>query len=67
MENDCYLLNSCPFFKKYQPTKDLVCKGFIALYCKGPKRDKCKRLEYRTKFGIPPSEDMMPTGQFMST
>ena len=62
MEKECELLVKCGFFKKYESTKDLVCKGFISMYCKGPKMDECKRLEYRKTHGTPPSDDMMPTG-----
>ncbi len=37
MAQECEHLNTCGFFKKYQSTKDLACKGFIAGYCKGQK------------------------------
>ena len=63
MAEVCALLEKCGFFKKYQDTKDLACRGFIASYCKGPKINDCKRLEYRNKHGVPPSDDMLPTGQ----
>jgi hypothetical protein len=65
MENDCELLSKCGFFKKYADTKELACKGFISQYCQGPKQKECKRMEYRLKHGIPPSDDMMPTGQII--
>lgn len=62
MENECKLLDTCGFFNKYQSTQDLACKGFISLYCKGPKMKECKRLEYREKNGKSPNDDMMPNG-----
>ena len=65
MENTCELLEKCGFFKKYQSTKDLACKGFIAQYCKGDKMNECKRLEYRKKNGVPPTDDMMPSGHII--
>ena len=65
MEKECEMLSKCGFFKKYQGTKDLVCRGFIAMYCKGNKMNECKRMEYRKKNGVPPSDDMMPSGQFV--
>jgi len=65
MEMECKLLATCAFFKKYQDSKELACKGFIRQYCKGDKMDECKRLEHRMKFGTPPSEDMMPNGQMI--
>jgi hypothetical protein len=60
---ECELLEECGFFKKYQATKDLACKGFIQQYCKGPKMNQCRRKEYRQAHGKPPSDDMMPNGQ----
>jgi hypothetical protein len=67
MAQECELLDKCGFFKKYQPTKDLACKGFIQQYCRGPKMTECKRKEHRQKHGIPPSDDMMPNGDTMVT
>jgi hypothetical protein len=67
MENQCEHLEKCGFFKKYQETKNLACRGFINLYCKGPKMSECKRLEYRNKNGVPPSDDMMPNGQIIKS
>jgi hypothetical protein len=66
MNNECELLEKCGFFKKYQSTKELACKGFIAQYCKGGKMADCKRLEYRRQNGVPPHDDMLPTGQIIS-
>lgn len=65
MTNECILLEKCGFFKKYQTTKDLACKGFIELYCRGPKQSECKRMEFRKQNGVPPVDDMMPTGQII--
>lgn len=62
MAKECELLAACDFFKKYQRTKDLACKGFISQYCKGPKMDECKRKKYRVEHGQPPPDDMMPNG-----
>ena len=62
MIDECELLEKCGFFKKYGTTKELACKGFILQYCRGPKMDQCKRKEYRLKHGVPPSDDMLPSG-----
>ncbi len=62
MNQECELLKTCGFFKKYQATKDLACKGFVFQYCQGPKMNQCKRKEYREKHGSAPSDDMMPNG-----
>ena len=62
---ECDLLSKCGFFRKYFQTKDLACKGFMALYCKGPKMNDCKRKQYRQQNGRPPIDDMLPTGQMI--
>ncbi len=59
---ECKYLSKCGFFKKWGQSKNLACKGFIRLYCKGYKHDRCKRLEYRLKNGKPPDDDMLPNG-----
>jgi len=61
----CELLAACGFFKKYQATKDLACRGFIRMYCTGPKQNECKRKQHRLKYGAPPSDDMMPSGHMV--
>ncbi len=65
MAQECELLAQCGFFRKYKATKELACKGFIAQYCKGALMEQCKRKAYRKEHGVPPSDDMMPTGQMM--
>ncbi len=62
----CELLAKCGFFKKYQETKDLACKGFINKYCKGPDMNECSRKAYRKEHGAPPSDDMMPNGMMVA-
>jgi hypothetical protein len=65
MAISCELLEKCGFFKKHQETKELVCRGFINQYCNGPKQNECKRKEYRYEHGVPPGDDMMPSGHLM--
>jgi hypothetical protein len=65
-EMKCELLEKCGFFKKYQNTIDLACRGFIKRYCNGNMMNECKRMEYRNQHGVPPSEDMMPSGHIMT-
>ncbi|WP_075591408.1 hypothetical protein [Labilibacter marinus] len=66
MNKECVNLAGCGFFKKYGETKDLACRGFIASYCRGEKMKDCKRLQYKKDKGIPPSDDMMPSGQIIA-
>lgn len=67
MAVECEMLAKCGFFKKYADSKDLACRGFIRQYCRGDNQSNCKRKEYRIKNGAPPSDDMMPSGQFMAS
>ncbi len=60
---ECELLETCGFFKKYEDSLDLACRGFIKSYCKGEKMDECARKIYRREHGQPPHDDMMPSGQ----
>ena len=59
---DCELLDKCGFFKKFAPSHDAACRGLVSQYCKGPKKDQCKRKEYRMAHGQPPPDDMLPGG-----
>jgi len=61
----CELLNTCGFFKKYQDSLDMACKGFLKSYCHGPLLDDCKRKSFRKANGQPPHDDMLPSGQTM--
>ena len=63
---ECELLNECGFFRKYQASKNLACKGFIQKYCRGPKMNECERKRYREAHGAAPPDDMMPSGQMIA-
>ncbi len=65
MNQQCELLEKCGFFKKYQSTKELACKGFIINYCQGPQLNDCLRKKYRQEHGVAPSDDMMPNGRMI--
>ncbi len=62
----CERLEQCGFFKKYAQSLDMECRGFIRKYCEGI-FDECKRLEYRKRTGSPPPDDMLPTGQMLTS
>jgi hypothetical protein len=66
MAQECELLAKCGFFAKYQATKDLACRGFINVYCRGDKMNECRRKQYRQQHGVAPSDDMMPNGSMIS-
>lgn len=61
----CEKVNNCQFLKKYRFTKSLACKGFISMYCEGPKGNDCKRKEYVQQYKQAPHEDMMPNGKMI--
>jgi hypothetical protein len=63
---DCPNLPTCGFMKKYCDSKNLACKGFVALYCRGEQQDTCKRKAYKAAHGAPPPDDMMPNGQVLA-
>lgn len=66
MEQKCELLDKCGFFKKYRETQNLACRSFMRNYCEGPRMDECKRKEYRKQHGVPPDDDMMPSGHMVA-
>jgi len=61
---ECIYLATCPFVKYCNENNATTAvKGFIALYCKGEKIDKCIRKQLCEKFSrsvVPP--DMIPNG-----
>ncbi len=63
---DCPRLAQCGFFKKHGGMNSLACKGFVLGYCRGPRQVECKRLEHVRKLGVPPADDMMPSGQMLA-
>ncbi len=62
----CKWLESCGFFKKWSTRKNLACRGFIQTYCRGEKRDQCKRKVYFDEHGTAPPDDMLPSGQMVA-
>jgi hypothetical protein len=60
---ECELLQQCGFFKKYQAKQEAACQVFIMLYCRGSKMNECERKKFRTSYGAPPPDNMLPNGQ----
>lgn len=67
MAEECELLATCGFFKKYQATNDLACQDFIAKYCRGPQMARCGRKVYRDRHGMAPPDDMLPSGRMLGS
>jgi len=59
---ECFLLEKCGFFNKYNCSGEINCQEFIDIYCKGEKKPECKRLQYHNHYGVAPSAEMMPNG-----
>jgi hypothetical protein len=64
--SDCPNLPACGFMKKYGTSKELACKGFVALFCRGDKQCDCLRKQYRQTNGCAPPDDMMPNGLMLT-
>ena len=62
---ECDILPICGFFKKYGISNKISSQDLINRYCKGREMKVCKRLEYRKNYGIPPPDEMLPSGLMM--
>lgn len=63
---DCENIATCNFFKHFEENleRQMVLRGFIRIYCKGDRQDKCMRKQISKRFGggqFVPS-NMMPNG-----
>lgn len=63
----CSNLEKCGFMAKYSKNKALAVRGFILLYCKGEMQGECARKIYRELQGTSPSDDMMPSGAYVTS
>lgn len=63
MSRECEWLQRCGFLKKYRHSRRQECQDFIMVFCKGPRLQTCQRKVFRDEKGIPPSDDLMPTGK----
>ncbi|MDT8419051.1 MAG: hypothetical protein RQ754_01315 [Desulfuromonadales bacterium] len=60
----CERLNCCPFFlavKELGEASDVL-NEYVAVYCCGPFKDKCFRLQHLARFGEPPGDNVSPSG-----
>jgi hypothetical protein len=58
----CQFLDKCAFFIQYKDLLGSAYDGFVRMYCKGPRLEKCKRRQFRLEKGVPPAQDMLPNG-----
>ncbi|MCT4508211.1 MAG: hypothetical protein N4A48_05505 [Tepidibacter sp.] len=57
----CSRFKHCGFIKKYKDTGKY--NNLIEIYCKGKKKEKCKRKEFNEKNGYSPDDNMLPNGK----
>jgi len=63
----CELLDKCGFFKNYQGNSEVVKNAWIKMYCEEKSAsEKCDRKKYRKKHGVPPADNMSPTGKTLT-
>lgn len=59
----CERLETCGFFKKYQESHAGACKTLIETFCLNKEKSvACERKKIFQETGIPPDDDMMPSG-----
>lgn len=60
----CERLCSCPFFAEVNEPEEIAdaIKEYIKVYCRGPMKDKCFRLQYLASHGEPPASSISPSG-----
>ena len=63
---DCTNLDACAFFKAYSNDEklQLALQGFVNIYCKGDKQERCVRKKVSKALGGPQyvPVNMMPNG-----
>jgi hypothetical protein len=62
---ECHLLEKCGFFSRYGSNKEIDCDKLIRDFCRGPQQAECRRLQYRNRYGVPPSDNMLPDGRMI--
>ncbi len=64
MPEVCEFLETCGFYNKFKGNVEVVKKSWIGLYCSTMERsEKCKRKIIRKATGVPPPDNMSPTGR----
>lgn len=59
----CEKMDVCPFFVKFEKHE----RGFRFLYCEGPLKDQCARINYKAQNGVKPPDELAPTGVLFKT
>ncbi len=66
MADKCEFLETCGFFNNYKANSEVVKQGWIQIYCEDKKKsERCERRKILKETGIPPADNMAPTGKML--
>jgi hypothetical protein len=66
MSEKCELLEQCGFFLNFTSNFEVIKQGWIKLYCENRDTSElCERKKIRMQTGVPPADNMAPTGKLM--
>lgn len=66
MKQPCELLEKCGFFLNFTSNLEVIRQGWVRLYCEDrEKSELCERKKIRNRTGVPPADNMAPTGTSM--
>lgn len=66
MSEKCELLEKCGFFINFNGNVDVVKEGWIRAFCENhEKSEQCERKKIRKQTGMPPVDNMAPTGRLL--
>jgi hypothetical protein len=61
--SQCELLERCGFFRAFKGNSEVVTNGWIKMFCENvDKSEYCERKKTRTRTGVPPEDNVAPTG-----
>ena len=59
----CWKLAECAFLMKFPQ----YAMSYKFIYCEGPKKESCVRLNYKEIHGVEPPDNLTPTGILVDT
>ena len=66
MSEQCEFLDKCGFFLNYSANTEVVRQGWVSMYCEdSEKSERCERKKVRALTGMPPADNMCPTGKLL--
>lgn len=66
MQEKCELLEKCGFFQNFIGNSEVLKQGWVKMFCENKeKSEQCERKKERKKTGVPPADNMAPTGKML--